>query len=138
MKGEEISHEGKIVEITPGSVIVEIVSSHACGSCHAAGLCSLSGAVTKAIEVPVTGGMWSPGQEVRVNLKKTMGYKAVWIAYVGPLAVMICVLLALMAAGLGELPAGLAAIAAVGVYYLIVWLFRDRLRNEYSFYIKEK
>ena len=33
---------------------------------------------------------------------------------------------------------GLAAIAAVGVYYLFLWLFRNRLKNEYSFYIKEK
>ena len=32
----------------------------------------------------------------------------------------------------------LAAIAAVGVYYVFLWLFRDRLKNEYSFYIKEK
>ena len=31
-----------------------------------------------------------------------------------------------------------AAIGAVGVYYLFLLLFRDRLRNEYSFYIKEK
>jgi hypothetical protein len=50
----------------------------------------------------------------------------------------MAVLLGLNAAGFGELASGLAAIAAVGVYYVFLWLFRDRLKNEYSFYIKEK
>jgi hypothetical protein len=48
------------------------------------------------------------------------------------------VLLGLNSACVGELASGLAAIGAVGVYYLFLLLFRDRLRNEYSFYIKEK
>ena len=50
--------------------------------------------------------------------------------------VLMAVLLGLNAAGLGELASGLAAIAAVGVYYLFLWLFRDRLRNEYVFTIE--
>ena len=67
-----------------------------------------------------------------------MGFKAVWLAYAIPLVVLMAVLLGLNAAGLGELASGLSAIAAVGVYYLFLWLFRNRLKNEYSFYIKEK
>ena len=66
-----------------------------------------------------------------------MGFKAVWLAYAIPLVVLLGVLLGLNAAGVPELASGLAAIAAVGVYYLVLWLFRDKLRNEYSFYIKE-
>jgi hypothetical protein len=53
-------------------------------------------------------------------------------------AVLLAVLLGLNHAGMGELASGLIAIGAVGVYYLVLWLFRDKLRNEYSFYIKEK
>jgi len=37
-----------------------------------------------------------------------------------------------------ELWAGLAGIAAVGLWYLAIWLFRDRLRNEYIFTIHTK
>ena len=33
---------------------------------------------------------------------------------------------------------GLLAIAATAVYYLLLWLFREKLSNEYIFYIKEK
>ncbi|MBP9997699.1 MAG: SoxR reducing system RseC family protein, partial [Bacteroidales bacterium] len=66
-----------------------------------------------------------------------MGHKAVWIAYVIPLFIMMAVLLGLTSSGMEELYAGLLAIASVALYYLLVWIFRDRLRNEYVFNIKQ-
>ena len=41
-----------------------------------------------------------------------------------------------LALGAGELAAGLGAIAGVALYYLFLWLFRNRLRNEYVFTIE--
>ena len=134
----EISHSGRIVEITPSFTTVEIVSESACSTCHAAGLCGVSEAEKKAVQVPTTLGGWSVGQEVDVVLKRSMGHKAVWIAYVGPLLVLVAVMLALLGLGLSEPLAGLCGIAAVAVYYLVVWMLRDSLRKEYTFYIKEK
>lgn len=134
----DISHIGKIVAIAPDFITVEIVAESACATCHAASLCGTADTTHKAISVPATLGNWQVGQEVKVLLKRSMGFKAVWLAYAIPLAVLLGVLLALNAAGLSELASGLIAIAAVGVYYLVLWLFRDKLRNEYSFYIKEK
>lgn len=135
---DEIAHEGRIVEITPQAITVEIVSSSACSACHAKGLCGVSESTVKKIQVPFDFGQWSVGQEVEVFLKKTMGYKAVWIAYVAPLGVLLAVLLGLMSAGLSELLSGLAAIAAVALYYFVIWLLRSRLRNEYTFYLRQK
>jgi sigma-E factor negative regulatory protein RseC len=138
MAAPEISHIGKIVAIDADFITVEIVAESACSTCHAAGLCGTADATHKAITVPATVGKWQLGQDVRVFLKRSMGFKAVWLASAIPLAVLLAVLLGLNAAGMGELASGLMAIGAVGVYYLVLWLFRDRLRNEYSFYIKEK
>lgn len=134
----DIAHAGRIVGITPATILVEIVSEAACSSCHAAPYCALSEAVHKTVEVPATLGNWHEGQEVDVLLKRSMGFKAVWLGYMIPLVVMMAVVLGLIHAGLGEVVSGLSAIAAVGLYYFCLWLFRDRLRNEYSFYIKEK
>jgi sigma-E factor negative regulatory protein RseC len=67
-----------------------------------------------------------------------MGFKAVWLSYVIPLAVLLAVLLLLVGAGVKEWLSGLLAIAATAVYYLLLWLFREKLSNEYIFYIKEK
>ena len=76
------------------------------------------------------------GDQVEVVLKASMGMKAVWLAYCIPLVVLLAVILGLMALGVAEVPAGLAGIAAVALYYLVLWLLRDRLKNEYIFTIK--
>lgn len=134
----EISHVGRIVSITPEFTTVEIVSESACGSCHARALCGLGDAKTKAVEVPTRGwDNYAVGDEVEVTLKASMGHKAVWLAYVLPLLVLVCVLMGLTAAGVPELYAGLGALCAVGVWYLLLWLLRRRLKNEYVFNIKK-
>lgn len=134
----EISHKGRVVSVTPEVTTVEIVSESACGACHAKGLCSLGDSKVKMVEVPTSG--WSdirPGDEVEVVLKASMGRKAVLLAYMIPLVLLVAVLLVAVSAGVGELYAGLAAIAAVAVYYFGLWLMRGRLRNEYIFNIKK-
>ncbi len=135
---EEVSHAGRIIEITPEFTTVEIVSESACSSCHAKGLCSLGESKTKAVQIPTRGwDNYKVGDEVTLVLSASMGHKAVWVAYVIPLVIMIGVLLILIASGAGELAAGLCAIGAVAVYYLCIKLFGKRLKNEYIFNIKQ-
>ena len=134
---ESVSHKGRIVQVTPEFTTVEIISESACSACHASGLCGMSEYTRKAIEVPTRAwDRFEPGQEVNVVLKASMGHKAVWLAYVAPLAVLLAVLLAMLAAGAGELAAGLGAVGGVMLYYLFLWLLRDRLRREYVFTIE--
>ncbi len=133
----EISHRGRIVAITPEVTTVEIVSESACAACHARGLCSLGDSTVKQVELPTRGwDNYSVGQEVNVVLRASMGHKAVWLAYVIPLLIMVAALLGTLAAGGSELLAGLLAIVAIALYYLVIWLLRGRLRNEYIFNIQ--
>ena len=133
----DISHRGRIVSVTPEVTTVQIVSESACGACHARGLCSLGDSRVKEIELPTRGwDTYTPGDEVSVVLRASMGHKAVWLAYVLPLALMAATLLGVLAAGGTELLAGGAAIGAVALWYGVLWLLRDRLRNEYIFTIK--
>ena len=133
----EISHRGRIVSITPEVTTVEIVSESACAACHAKGLCSLGDSKVKQVELPTRGwDNYSVGQEVSVVLRATMGHKAVWLAYVVPLIILVAVLLGILSAGGSELSAGLGAIGAVALYYGVIWLLRERLRKDYVFNIK--
>ena len=133
-----ISHRGRVVEITPELTSVEIISEAACASCHAKGLCGLGESKSKLVQLPTSPYMdLAPGDEVEVLLSASMGHKAVWIAYVIPCFLLIAVLLIMNATAVGELASGLGAIASVLVYYFVVWLFRGRLRNEYIFKIKK-
>ncbi len=133
----EITHRGRIVSITPEYTTVEIVSESACAACHAKGLCSLGDSKVKQVELPTRGwDNYSVGQEVSVVLRATMGHKAVWLAYVVPLIILVAALLGILSAGGTELLAGLGAIGAVALYYGVIWLMRERLRKEYVFNIK--
>ena len=99
--------------------------------------CGLSEYAEKAIEVPTSpSATYGVGDEVNVVLKATMGLKAVWLAYFLPLVVLLGVALGLIALGVGEVAAGLAGLGAVALYYGVLWLLRDRLRNEYIFTIQ--
>ena len=136
---KDISHTGKITGITPEFTTVEIVSSSACSSCHAKGLCGMSEDKIKTIMVPTDPyAFYSVGDEVNVLLKKTMGLKAVWISYVIPLAILMILILSLSAVTVHEAYAGLGAVAGVALYYLVIYLFRDKLSKDFVFYIKEK
>ena len=133
----EISHKGRIVSITPEVTTVQIVSESACAACHAKGLCSLGDSTVKEVELPTRGwDNYRVGDEVQVVLRASMGHKAVWLAYVLPLVLMVAALLGTLAAGGSELLAGGVAIAAIALWYGVLWLLRDRLGNEYIFNIK--
>ena len=136
-KKDEIRHSGKILEITPDFTTVQIVVSSACASCHAKSMCGMSEAEEKVIMVPTDPyAGHKVGDEVQVMTKMTMGLKAVWISYVIPLAVLMILILSLSSVIGNELLLGFVAIVGVALYYLGIWLFRDRLSNEFVFYIK--
>ena len=133
----EISHRGRIVSVTPEVTKVQIVSEPACSACHAKGLCSLGDAKLKEVELPTRGwDNYAVGDEVEVVLRASMGHKAVWLAYVVPLLLLVAALLGILAAGGSELLAGAVAIGVVAVYYGIIWLLRGRLRKDYIFNIR--
>jgi len=134
---ESISHKGTIVSITPQVTTVAFTQHGACSQCHAAGLCGMGDMAEKTVEVPTDPyNKRKVGDEVEVLLKASMGFKAVYLAYLVPLVILLAAILGLMALGVGEVIAGLSGIAAVAIYYLVVWLLRGRLQNEYVFVIK--
>ena len=137
MAKNEISHKGVIKSVTPELTTVEIVSTSACAECHAKGMCGMAESKVKEISVPTDPySGYSPGDEVQVMLKKSMGLKAVWISYVIPLFILMILILSLSSVNVHEVYAGLGAIAGVALYYLLIYLFRNRLANDFVFYIK--
>lgn len=134
---ESVSHKGKVIKMTPQLTTVSILQHGACSACHAAGLCGMADLAEKTVEVATDPyASYGVGDEVEVLLKASMGMKAVWLAYFIPLLIVVAVILGLAAMGVGEVAAGLSGLGALAVYYFLLWLFRDRLKNEYIFTIK--
>ena len=136
-KRNEIEHTGRILEITPEFTTVEILVSSACAACHAKGICGMAEAEEKVIMVPTDPYVeHKVGDTVTVKTKMTMGLKAVWISYVIPLAVLMVLILTLSSFLDSQVLCGLASVGGVAVYYLVIWLLRGRLQNEFSFYME--
>ena len=136
-KKNEIVHAGRILEVTPDFTTVQIVVSSACSECHAKGLCGMTEEQEKLISLPTDPyAAYNVGDQVEVCTKMTMGFKAAWISYVIPLAVLMILILYLSLIFESEVVVGLGSVGGVVLYYLLIWLFRDRLNNEFTFYIK--
>ena len=136
---EDISHNGTIVCIGPKVTRVLIISESACSSCGASGFCSAAEARRKEIEVPTDHlANYSVGEEVEVMLKKSMGNRAVWLAYVFPLVVLMILIVSLLHFGAGELVAAAGGIGGIAVYYFIIYLLKDHIAKDYVFYIRRK
>ena len=135
-KRNEIRHDGRIIDIDKDFTTVQIIVSSACASCHAKALCGMSEEEEKVIMVPTDPyTVRAVGDIVQVKTKMSMGLKAVWISYVIPLAILMILILSLSFVVDNEFLRGGVAIAGVGVYYFIIWLFREKPSDQFEFYI---
>ena len=137
---ESISHKGVVIKVTPQVTTVSFTQHGACSECHAAGLCGMgdmADMAEKAVEVPTDPyTKRQVGDEVEVLLKASMGFKAVYLAYLIPLLIILAVILGLLALGVSEVISALAGLGAVAAYYLVLWLCRGKLQKEYVFIMK--
>jgi sigma-E factor negative regulatory protein RseC len=134
-KSGTINHDGIVQRNNGESVMVSIIASPACSGCHAEGSCSMSGNVEKIIEVH---GSYSfiPGDQVTVLMKLSMGYAALFIGYILPVISVICMLAVMIALGVSELLSGLASLAVLILYYVVLFFFRKRLNSKFTLTLK--
>ena len=134
---ELIEHSGVVERTERGAVHVRITSRSACGSCKARQACGLAEAQDKIVTVATPGAAeYAAGDAVTVGVRRSAGIRAVVLAYVGALAVLMAVLVAAIAGmGWSEGAGALAAIAGVGVYYFVLWLFRAKIEHTIQFTI---
>jgi len=132
-----IEHEGIIDHIEGDIAHVKIDSVSACASCHAKGACSAADQEEKFLDVPLMGASYRQGDPVFVQVANRMGFKAVLLGYVYPFLLLMAVLIGMLGAGATELRAGSFALLSIIPYYLLLFLFRDRLSRSFTFSIKK-
>lgn len=136
-----IEHEGRVVEISETTISVEIISKSACAACHAKSVCTASDETVKVVEIPYTISTlteeYQIGDRVNVVLRQSLGIRAIWIAYVVPLALLLLAIYIFSAVGAGELRTGLFSICVVALYYAVVFLFKNKLSKIFTFTIEK-
>ena len=132
---DTIDHIGTVQKADNNSVIVCISAASACSACHAKGACILSDKKEKIIEVM---GKYDvkPGDTVTILMKRSMGYAALFLAYLLPLITVIIVLSVLISINTPELLAGLTSLAILIPYYLVLLVFKNRINENFTFTLK--
>ena len=134
-RGIEIQHEGIVYKTDAHEVSVRITANPACSGCQAEGLCSLTENKEKIINVPGSYKV-SPDDHVLVQIKKEMGYTAVILGYIIPLAAVIMILVILTFFSVPEIAAGILSVSILLPYYLILYLMRKRIDKKFAFTLK--
>lgn len=133
-----IEQKGVIEEISNGMVKVNITSFSACANCHAQKACNFIDSEIKHILVPIEEEQYSIGETVKIFMKRSLGLKAAFIAYIVPVFILIATLLILTSFKLNELFVGLITLMILTPYFLLVYRFRDSLRNTFIFRLNKE
>ena len=133
-----IEYRSIVTDVRPGIVQVEIRDETACSACSAQKSCCMSGSREKRLEIPFTSGDYRPGDQVTVIGKTTMGLKAVFIAFILPIFLILITLLIVSSVQVDERQAALFGLLVLIVYYLGIYLFRNKIKQTFTFIIDDK
>ncbi len=134
MAEEYVSHPGVVSEVTDGEIKVKIISSGACGGCNMKSACNISEMEEKELIIPVENSKeYSIGQPVNIKMGTRQGNKAVILAYLVPVVLLIIMILLFSSIEIKDIYVALISISVVGIYYFILYLFRDKIKKQFSY-----
>lgn len=135
--GKNITHDGVVVKIEGQEVHVLIVQHSACAGCHAKGACTASDSKDKIIIAQSRGDKYEIGDLVTLIGSNSMAWSALTYAFILPLILSIALLFC-VSGFVGEAMSCLCVIAMLAVYYLVLFLFRNKLETKFVFYIEKQ
>ena len=133
-----IKHDGVVDSIEGNCIHVRIVQASACAACGAKSLCSAAESKEKIVDVygaDITA--YQVGQRVMVEGAAAMGMKAVRLAFLFPLVLLVAaVAMVMWLADGNEALAALAALLVLTIYFLLLFANKKKLAREFTFTIK--
>ena len=134
-----ICREGIVRAVNGDDISVEIIVSSACSGCHAKSICIPSDRRQEIITVKNTRQeVYQVGETVDLLLETSAGNKAVILAYVLPLIVLLVLLFVCYALTHKELLSVGVGITGVVVYYLILKSAGKSVEKGITFGIRKK
>lgn len=124
-------HSGFVSKISGNTITVNLEQNIHCDSCRAKSACGISESNTKKVEVINTVDSFKINEEVNVILKKALGLKAVFWAYIFPFILMFSTLI-IASSFLGELLAGLLSLFILIPYFLMLYFLKSTLKSAFQ------
>ena len=120
--------------VVEGCVKVRILQTSACAACKVASHCNASDKKEKIVEVFCDdAASYQKGQEVRVTASKQVAANALLLGFGLPFLLLMLILIVTLKLSGNEGVAAIAALASLVPYYLVLWLFKDRIRQRLAF-----
>jgi len=132
-----IEHSGVVKSVENKHVTVNILSHPACSGCIASGICDLSGNANKEIKASA-GHEVKAGDKVLVVMKRSMGFRALFLGYLLPFIILMLILIVLTSLSVSEPVSGITALFSLIPYYTIIYLRKKKVGKSFSFTIKKQ
>lgn len=133
---DEIKHNGTVSGIDGQMVDVTIIQMSSCVGCQAKSLCRLSEMKDKTVSVAVDNPRdYTVGQQVVVAGSVSQGMQAVVFAFGIPVILLMITLVLTLSVTGDERMTSLFSLGMLVPYYIVLFLFRDRLKRNFSFRI---
>lgn len=134
---DHVSHPGVVVGINEKDIEIEILSSSICGSCGIKSACGMSEMQEKRVVVPKPEDKeFIVGQPVSIIMNTSQGNKAALFAYFIPAFLLVAIIVILSNLNINEWIAAVTGIGAAAIYYIILYFFKDKLRDEFTYEIR--
>jgi len=134
---KHLEHEGTVDSICGNTMVVRIVASSACGSCAAKSHCIPSESKEKSIRVEGFSGNFVSGERVKVIMRQSLGFRALYIGYIVPLALTLVTLLLVYRFTGNELASGLSVLLVLPPYYLMLKLLNRKIAKTFGFTVQK-
>lgn len=133
-----ITHSGVVERVEGDYVKVRIVQTSACAACKVANHCNAAESKVKIVDVLTSdSSAYRAGEEVVVSASKDVANRALLLGFGLPFLLLVGMLVVMLRLTSEQGLAALGAIGALIPYYILLWLMRDRIRQQISFRIEK-
>lgn len=136
-----VDHTGIVMAVNPGAgtVLVKIDNAGDCGDCPASRLCEATGQTENTVMVTTRrASSFKKGDIVTVRGTEQMHHKAIMYATVLPCVALVAVMVAVYLLTFNQLTAALSGIGVTVLFYVGLWLCRNKIAHEFSFSIVDE
>jgi positive regulator of sigma E activity len=133
-----LQHPGTVSKIENGIIYVDIQVESACAKCHAHSYCTAFGKKDKIIEIEerkypeVT-----VNDRVNVIIRESLGMQALLLGYIFPVIVLVIALFITYGFTAHEGLSALVTLIAVGIYYLMLVVMKNKIRKHFTFSLEK-
>ena len=130
---ELIRHTGVVLSVNGELAHVEIVQTSACSACKARSMCMSAESQQKEMDVVMLEPM-QVGDQVEIEVRERLAWKAVLLAYILPFIVMMGLIAVLdFVTDWSEAVVGTLSLCGIALYYIGLSVFKHRLQKQFVF-----